>query len=522
MAGRSIVGAARSVIALVFARGAKQGLGLLASALLAYHFGATSTTDAFLFARRLIHGVVDALGQVLRAVFVPPVVRRLKESGGPAVRGMVWGYVVRVGGVGLLAAACIALLAPWLVGMIVSGFDPQPAELASSVVRVLVFSVPAALVIALLSAFLNATRRFAAPAFVGEVLPPLFLCVSLAVLARTLGVVGLAWVLLVATLASAVLLVPLVYGVLAREEGGAETAEETKGPLELRGRTLPLLLMNGYALVVVQVDFSFASNLGPGSVSVLEYGYRLVQALPGLIVNSLMLVMLTELSHRVVEGGTDALRTTLVRWQRTGMFLMLPLVVAVMACADPIVELLLHRGAFDAEQAARTAGVLVWAGPSALISFLISAYVAGLYVDPDAPRLRVLGFATAAGLLARLGFDAVAARQFGVIGIAGAFTLSTLVLLLVLHFRARALWGALIRREDLVAYVKLLVAALAAAGAMQIGQTLHTPSEVVGFFGRLLYLLTLCGVGGAVYLSVAGLLGVQEMRTALELFRRRS
>jgi len=400
---------ARGFTSLAFAKGAGLGLSLCLSFLLASTLGAGVATDAFFLVRRLTRSLSTALDRALLTIYVPPIVRVARRQGGAAVARLLRPHLARILGPGVACAAALCVFAPWIVSAVGPGFGPERAELATRLLRILSLLVPVALAAALATGLLNALRWFGRPAFAAE-LPRVALIAVLLLLAPPFGVTALSWALVGGSaLAVLVLLLPvraalrgLPCDLQAPAQASSEAAIESVGPerdaagegLRLRGRTLPMALAQLHNQGSVWLDIAFASTLGVGLVSVLEYSTRLTGLVPGIVSGSLITVTYTELSHRAAEGSEDSpAKPKVAGTLRTLLFLVLPVLAFLAVGADRIVSVLLEHGAFGPQAATQTAAVVRWLGPAILLSAMMSTLVSALMVSASsaasrAPRSR--------------------------------------------------------------------------------------------------------------------------------------
>jgi len=528
---------AKGVASLAAARGTGLGLSLCVSYLLASTLGAGVATDAFFLVRRLTRSLSTALDRALLTIYVPPIVRVARQRGRAEVARLLRSHLARILAPGLLCAAALGLFAPWVVKAFGPGFGPERAELAASLLRVLGLLVPVALAAALATGLLNALRWFGRPAFAAE-LPRVAMILVLLLLIPPLGVEALAWALLGGSALAVLVLVFPVRAALrgvsepeALERGdsagdlhahdGPPVAAEREG-LGLQGRALPMGLAQVHNQGSVWIDVAFASTLGVGLVSVLEYSTRLTGLVPGIVSGSLITVTYTELSHRAAESGQGApVRPHVAGTLRALLFLMLPVLVFLGVGADRIVSILLEHGAFSAKAAAQTASVVRWLGPAIVLSAMINTLVTALFVSASPATSRAIGALAFASLCTRAAVIAVLIPHLGIIAIPVGAGLAMTVGLLVACLFYSAQWGALVTRSDLVGMLGSLVGAAAMAAVMlglgRLWQGVEGESLMAAFLG----LGILGGSGGLAYVGVAATLRLEEFEVIRRAIARR-
>lgn len=516
----SLIRIVGSIAAVAFARGLGLVLALAVSVLLASRFGAGSSTDAFFFARRLTNGLTEALSRVVGMVLIPGLVSALRTKSVKDV-AVIWRrQLFRIVSLSLLGAGLLALLAPYIVSALGPGLEQDRAELAVRLIRVLAFLIPAGLFLATSTSLLNAGRRFGVPALL-TLAPKILLVCSLLLFVPPWGVDSLAWALLVGSIMAGLVLFIVLARVLPamqRESAGNGTTSLQ----ESTGRLWPSLLVHGYGQGTVWIDLAFASTVGLGGLSVLEYGSRMMTIFPGLLSSSLVAVMYTEYSHRSLDGSGGALQRSLVRTTRGGLFLLVPLIGLIALLGDDVVGLLLLRGAFDAAAADLTVAVMRFIAPAMVFAFLINNALSGVFADPAAPRLKMIGTAVAIALACRVLAILLLIEPLGVRGVALGSSIAALSMVVAMYPMLRSRWGNFLTRSDGRSMAGI---ALATCITLLLVYSLREWIGPAGDAGLMVRAMTLLGLGAAgigCYIALATLLRLKEMSAARDLLLRRS
>ena len=126
----------------------------------------------------------------------------------------------------------------------------------------------------------------------------------------------------------------------------------------------------GIAAVQVNnfVSTFLASSLQEGSVSWLNYAYRLMQLPIGLFGVAIATVTLAEVARHAAQKNIAGLKETLSSSLRLVFLLTLPATLVLIALARPIVALLYQHGKFGASDTVETAKAL-WAYAAGLAAF---------------------------------------------------------------------------------------------------------------------------------------------------------
>jgi putative peptidoglycan lipid II flippase len=178
---------------------------------------------------------------------------------------------------------------------------------------------------------------------------------------------------------------------------------------------VPLVLGTIALSLVVVISRFLAARLGPGSVTVFDYGSRIAQALLELLTGGVLLVSLASWSELAANADIIQLRLRLRQTLMIVLFLMLPIIAMLHALREPVVALILERGHFSAARSTATAAVF-----GLLLMGLPLEMIGRIYVRLFLARQSTLIMGLGAGLrlLVVLGLSVWLMRPLGVRGLA--------------------------------------------------------------------------------------------------------
>lgn len=501
---------------LAVAKGSGVAMGFLIFLLLARWLGAGGASDAFFLVRRFVTGLGTSIEYGCQRILVPPLVRSETSTAGPPVRTITV----------TLALSCLAGVAlwwgaEWVVRALAPGFDEERIALATRLMRIVAPMIALTALAAIAVAHVNAVRAFGLGGFASQ-LPRLILILALLLLPTSVEI--LAWALVVGSALYAVVLAPavvrIVLGSRQRRAAARAASDKTETSTGDNGKRLGIV---GLAQVEMQgvgwIDAAFASFIGLGALSMLEYGQRLMGLLPSLLSGSLISVAYTEMSYAAAAGDTESFRHNIVRIMRANLFLILPLAVFSAAIADLLVSVLLGHGEFSAAAVDGTTEVVRLSVPHLTFVAINSAAMSALIAEASAASRRIMAIGVVAMLISRIAIFAVVVAPFGLAGLmlgsAGSIGLGTLLFTVLLGRHLGGLFG----RDDLYAF-GAMVAAAVAAGLSVYGVRLMV--EEGGLIHELLALALSAPVAAASYFGVAALLGVPEVELLGLPWRRRA
>ncbi len=247
-----------------------------------------------------------------------------------------------LGGLVLLSILA-AWQAPAILSLLARGFAREKFELTVSLMQLMLPIAVFGGITAAWRGILNAGEQFALAAIV-PVLTPLAAILFL-IFGGALGVRALA----LGTLCGAACEM-LVVGFALKGQGfpmglrwhGLDPA--LKGVFSQYAPMIAATVLMGGSIVV---DQSMAARLGSGSVSVLNYGLRLVAFVTAMGPTVVSTAVFPHFSRMVALGQWDQLRHSLKTVLGVLLLCSVPLTIGLLIFSEPLVRVILERGAFS-------------------------------------------------------------------------------------------------------------------------------------------------------------------------------
>lgn len=331
-------------------------LGYVREAVLAYQFGASTTTDAY-FAAFQLPDLLNYLlaGGALSVAFIPFYARVLEERGEGAAERL---FATVFGTTGVAVIVLTVVLWWWcdpLVALLFSGFDPDTHALTVHLTRIVLPAQIFFVVGGIVRGALMAHGRFVAHAAAPLLYNSAIIAGGL-LLGPRIGVEGFAW----GVLAGAILGpfgVPLL-SVRRQLRIRIRVAPTDRDLLAYLVIAAPLMV--GLSLLTVDewYDKIFGADLGAGTISILQYARRLMQAPVSMVGQAIAAAALPTLARLFNQGRRRELDLTVLRTLQAGLALALLAGGAFVALADPVVQLVYRHGNLGAESAARVVLIL--------------------------------------------------------------------------------------------------------------------------------------------------------------------
>jgi putative peptidoglycan lipid II flippase len=488
--------------------------GLLRAIVVAGYFGTSREMDAFIVAATILGLALAWLEKPVRVVVVPFVTQILREQGD----GGVWRQTSRLlnGALVLFVVAALgqAALAPLVVGLVAPGLDDAGA-LAGRLARFLALALVLEGLSRFLSAVSHAHQRFARPGLTTTV-EHLVTILAVVTLAPAFGIWSLATGTVVGALASALVLLPVVWAHRRDYRSGVDLGDPALRRLAWLG--LPLMIGSGGAQIGQLTDRFFASLLPAGRLSAMAYAYQLTYAPLKLVATPLITVLFPFLAHAASANDPRQLSRKLGRSLNLLFIAVVPISVAIGVLHEPLVRLVYERGAFGGESTQVTGQTVLYYALG-LPAFALSVVMSYAFYSVQDTRTPVLVGLARLGVKLLLSVTLV--RPLAHVGLALAESLSSCVkAVLLLALLPDALRGGEYRRT-----VRSLSMTAAAGAGMALVLVAAVPAVEAVFAmdaaagASVPEVATVAALGGAAYLALSMLFQPVEVRDLYRILR---
>ncbi len=342
-------------------------LGLIREQVFAAVFGAGAGMDAFLAAFRAPNILRDLFAEgALSTAFVTVFSGKITKEGDESA----WALANKVATLTAVFMSAVTLLgivlAPQLMHLLAPGFadDPWKMDTAILLSQIMFPFIAMVSLAALVMGMLNAKNVFGMPALastffnlgsiiggvtLGWWLDPAFGTAQYGV--RSL--VGFAIGTLIGGTLQLLVQIPALRRVGFRFRPDFRWRDPgVRRILLLMG---PAVIAASAVQVNVMVNTTFASHLGDGPVSWLNYAFRLMQLPIGIFGVAIGTVTLPVIARSAAAGNTAEFRSILAKGMRLAFLLTIPSAIGLVLLAQPIIALIYERRKFTALDTLHTA-----------------------------------------------------------------------------------------------------------------------------------------------------------------------
>lgn len=540
-------GVARATGVLALGNVLSRVLGLVRVIVMTNLFGADRAVDALTIALSVPKALYDLLigGHVNSAII--PVLSEVVTLQG---REALWRLVSVLCSIVTVMLSVLTLVlvafAPQVMGLI-SASDPETLALATPLLRLTMPALIFMSLFAVLSGTLYALRRFTLPALAGAVFNGCVVLVTLVFapapeITPVLSRFGVAWTVqrpldgimvvslgwLVGSLAQLVLQFP------ALREGKLRFTLNWRHPAVRQIAILYAPVM--FSLVVDTLinrlfSYRLAIQAGEGGAGYMDYATTLIQFPQGLVATAISIAILPTLSRQAAlvvasqaaqqdseqVSADKAFKDTLGLGLRLATTLIVPAAMGLFVLATPIIVLLFQHGEFNAGDTFITATALrlyLIGLPFAAIDLLL---VYAFYARQDTITPALIGVLS---LVVYMLTAITLHDQYGLFSLMIADSLKHITHALVSGYLLHRRLGGMGNQRLVITLSLTLIASVAMSGAA-FGAAQAVTGLFGGLIGEIVVVVLGLGVGAVVFLALALLFRIEELRWLVRLIRRR-
>ena len=505
---------ARNALMVAMIMGLSTILGLARESSIAYMFGASGTTDAYLVASIIPTFFSGTLSGSLTSTFITVYAGYLakgEEEKAWRTTNIIFSFfIILLGAMGILFFTAT----PWIVHLIAPSYTGSRLSLTVELSRIMLPNLFFGGLLGILVGVNNAHHSFLAPSSIG-LISNIFIIGSIFTLGRSWGILGLAAGASLGVLGQFLLQLPS-----ARKHGFHYRFLldwRDPGVREIFTLVTPFIVSAMVAQVNLIVDRTLATGLPAGRVSALYFASKLVLLPQVIFTGAVSMVVYPLLVNAAALEDWPCLVEGLNRAVRLLLLVIFPAVVGLIVLRVPLVELLFQHGVFDAADTRVTAqtvpyllGVLF---TGSFVTILINVYFA----------MKKMVAAVVTGVIAllvniALSLILVRFMQQRGLALANSFSgLTNLVLLFLGFFVVLKL-----QKKASLPYraLSLFVLQVGAVGSV-MGVAVYFANEILlgrwsGLRGLILSTVLSILVGLGVYLLLTYFFRVEEVRKGID------
>lgn len=499
----------QSAVVLFVATMASKVVGFLRDICIAYVYGAGVISDSYLMALNIMTvAFVSLLCVAIQSTYMP-IFTSIKEKDGKAKALKFTSNVINI----IMIISLGVSIFGWfftkpIVKLFAMGFEGERLALTIQLTRIILFSVGLVCVTYILKAYLEIHSYF----FITGIMPlPYNIAIITSVLlSKVFGVGVLAYGTVIAFLLQMLFLLPFCIKKGFKYRPIVNFSDKNVKRMALA--IIPILVGASAYQINSLVDKNLASTLVTGSMSALNYAYKLNIFVIGLFVASITSVIYPVFAKLGSSGDIKKLKYTYRQAINAVILITMPISVGAFILAEPIIRMLFERGAFDATATAMTSKVLMAYSVGMVACGMRDVTVRVFYSleDTKIPMKNSIFC-----VIFNIVFNLLLIRYLKVSGLALASSMSAILAVFFLMINLRRKIGKFNVKSMIVTFIKTSLSALAMAVVVLKLFALLSPVN------EILALIVSIGSGAIIYGVMVLVLKVDSTKYVINRIRRR-
>lgn len=415
--------------------------GFLREFIVAIQLGATRESDIFKVASTMPQVFFSAVAAALVTTFIP-IFSNVKSDKDEANK--LFNNVLNI-----ITILCVFLtiigiiVSPQLVKLFAGGIKGQDFLLTVDMTRIMMPSIIFLGMSGLYTGYLQSYGKFIQPSLTG-IVANIVIIIGLIVFYKYYGITAAIVSVFVGAIAQALTQRPFM-----GNDYKYKFYIDIKDPNVRKMLTLavPILISSAVSQINLMVSKNFASNLVPGSISVIDYASKFSTIINQVFIVAITTVLYPKLTEKYAMQDYKGFRELFVKSVNMVVLVTIPLIFGLVALSEPIIKVILEHGKFDSNATEITSICLKYLAFSAFGYSLMDILGKVFFAMKNTFVPMINGFIL---VVVNILFVVILAPVMGVNGIALATTLSVTILALILFIELKA-------RIKEVSYLKIFM-----------------------------------------------------------------
>jgi putative peptidoglycan lipid II flippase len=394
-----------------------RSMGFFREVLIAKTFGSGAEADSY-FLMTSIVGLLWLFSGVFGNSMIPLLIEIRQKDGDEEglIRRLTQGVMILY----FIVVGLMFALAPQVVGMIGYGFSADSQALTVFLFRIGVFSVFFSALFDLHYNYLKSHQLFLVGNFAGITSNLTYMIFFFLLPPQWRTIEGLSVMMVIALATKFLTTYPYLRKINYRMKWMPQFwADENFQKVLKLG--LPIFL-GGLAFKINGIiDKILATPLPTGSVSSMNYAYRLVATYENMVLAAFITLLFPTLA-RIAQTDAKRFRNAFDRAMRVMVDILIPSTLGMVILAEPIVTVIYRRGAFDMQALAVTTDILQIYGIGLIAVGINALLVKGFYANQETKIPTYIGLLSVA---VNIILDFILVGSYGIQGLAAATVIAS-------------------------------------------------------------------------------------------------
>lgn len=471
---------------------------------LAYFFGASSLTDAYIVAFSIPTVIFGIIGLGIMNGYIP-IYNQIKEISG---NEMSKKFTINFSNIMMLLCFFVFLFgflfSPYLVKLFSYGFDKDTLEKASLFTKISLFSIFPIMLVAIFSGYLQLNNKFFAVAFIGVPTNLLYI-IGTYVSYKNNNFLLLVFFTNFALFFQFIFLCPFIFKTGYRHNFKINIYDKNLHQLLIL--SVPIILGTSLEQINILIDRTVASNLGSGAITILNYAGKLNGAILSLSIIAILNILFPKFSSLVSQNNIEKLKEQ-VKYIINMIFIFaFPIMFGIIILSKEISMFIFGRGNLDKNLVLTIAKCLSYYS-LCFVALCLRDLSTKIFYSFKNSRTPVIN--SSIGIILNIILNIVLSKYLGVSGIALATSISTIFISVLLFYNLKK-YNIYLEKSNLVVFYKVILA------SFFMGIVVYISKKYFISLGKLNIFIYVI-ISGISYISAISILKIEEIKDLFKLF----
>ncbi|CAM3833150.1 murein biosynthesis integral membrane protein MurJ [Pseudoalteromonas maricaloris] len=420
----------RSFLFLVFIGLCSKFLGFIRELVVSFYFGISDITDAFNIAQSISGFFLTFIGVAISVTFIPIYNRVSNEKGNAYAEGFFSSLIYITVLLSAFITWFIYFFSEFTVILFAPGLIGEAKLWAIELTEICSLGVGFFCATFLFTAYLNGRNCFKRAAF--TTIPYNFILLFSVIYASENGIEFLGYGKLLASLVQVVMLLVFSWKLGARvSKFEIKYLHELKNILWL---SVPAMLGAGVEQINRLVDKNIASTIMQGGVSIVNYAERIILLVEGVLITPIITIFFSKLSKKITGEGAKKTGELVLSMVNYVTIISFPISVLLSYHSSYIVSFIYERGAFSSSDTSYVASIVSIYSIAIFFNAIRQCFARFFFVSEDTKTPMWNAFI---GMGANIILNVTLSYWFGLVGLAFATLISSILILLLMYFSFR-------------------------------------------------------------------------------------
>ncbi|WP_293394160.1 murein biosynthesis integral membrane protein MurJ [Peptoclostridium sp.] len=485
-------------------------LGFIRDIILSYFYGASNISDIYLISITIPMVIFSFIGTGIATGYIP-MYSNIEQKYGLNEVNQYTNNIVNILLVLCTVVVILGLLfTEQIVKVFASGFEGETLGLAIQFTKITIIGIYFSGVISIFSGYLQIKGNYFIPAIISL---PMNMCIILAIfISSSTNIIVLAIGSVLASVSQVLLILPFMHQKGYKYKFVLNTKD--KHVKKMLYIALPVIMGVSINQINTLVDKTIASQIAIGGISALNYALKLNGFIQGIFVVSVSTAMYPMISKMSAENNIMGLKKSISEAISSINLLILPTSVGAMIFAEPIVNLLYGRGAFDSYAVSMTSSALFFYSMGMIGYGLREVLAKGFYSlqDTKTPMINA-----AISMLINIVLNVILSKVMGINGLALATSISAIVCTILLFISFGIKIGSFGMKQISISFLKILFASL----VMGLFAKLSFNYLTTNIFSQNISLIISIAIGAAIYFINIYFMKIEDVDVIVNALKRK-